>query len=140
MSCPCHVQIFNKGLRSWRELPIRYAEFGACHRNESSGSLHGSMRTRAFEQDDAYVFCREPDVENDVACFIALLTRSTETSVFPPTRRRWSRGRRRAAATTRPGNGQRRSSAMPARQCGLVPQSIPAKARSTDRSWNSRGA
>ena len=48
MSCPCHVQIFNKGLRSWRELPIRYAEFGACHRNEPSGSLHGIMRTRAL--------------------------------------------------------------------------------------------
>jgi hypothetical protein len=54
MSCPCHVQIFNK-MRSWRELPIRYAEFGACHRNEPSGSLHGIMRTRAFEQDDAHV-------------------------------------------------------------------------------------
>ena len=73
MSCPCHVQIFNKGLRSWRELPIRYAEFGACHRNEPSGSLHGIMRTRAFEQDDAHVFCREEDVEREVASFIALL-------------------------------------------------------------------
>ncbi len=59
MSCPCHVQIFNKGLRSWRELPIRYAEFGACHRNEPSGSLLGIMRTRSFEQDDAHVFCRD---------------------------------------------------------------------------------
>jgi len=73
MSCPCHVQIFNTGLRSWRELPIRYAEFGACHRNEPSGSLHGIMRTRAFEQDDAHVFCREADVEDEVTRFIALL-------------------------------------------------------------------
>ena len=73
MSCPCHVEIFNKRLRSWRELPIRYAEFGACHRNEPSGSLHGIMRTRAFEQDNTHVFCREQDVESEVASFIALL-------------------------------------------------------------------
>jgi threonyl-tRNA synthetase len=73
MSCPCHVQIFNKGLRSWRELPFRYAEFGACHRNEPSGSLHGLMRTRGFEQDDAHVFCREEDVAGEVARFVTLL-------------------------------------------------------------------
>src|SRR3982074_2080936 len=83
MSCPCHVQIFNKGLRSWRELPIRYAEFGACHRNEPSGSLHGIMRTRAFEQDDAHVFCREQDVEREVACFIALLDEAYRDLGFP---------------------------------------------------------
>ena len=83
MSCPCHVQIFNKGLRSWRELPIRYAEFGACHRNEPSGSLHGIMRTRAFEQDDAHVFCREQDVEGEVACFIALLGEAYRDLGFP---------------------------------------------------------
>ena len=59
MSCPCHIQIFNKGLHSWRDLPVRYTEFGACHRDEPSGALHGLMRTRAFEQDDAHVFCRE---------------------------------------------------------------------------------
>lgn len=63
--------------------------FGPSRRSQSRSNVHGSMRTRAFEQDDAHVFCREPDVENDVACFIALLTRSTETSVFPPTRWRW---------------------------------------------------
>jgi threonyl-tRNA synthetase len=74
MSCPCHVQIFNNGLRSWRDLPIRYAEFGACYRNEPSGALHGLMRARAFEQDDAHVFCREEHVEDEVARFIALLT------------------------------------------------------------------
>ena len=83
MSCPCHVQIFNKGLRSWRELPIRYAEFGACHRNEPSGSLHGIMRTRAFEQDDAHVFCREQDVESEVARFIALLDEVYRELGFP---------------------------------------------------------
>ncbi len=73
MYCPCHVQIFNKGLRSWRDLPLRYAEFGACHRNEPSGSLHGLMRTRGFEQDDAHVFCREEDVAGEVARFVTLL-------------------------------------------------------------------
>jgi len=75
MSCPCHIQIFNKGLRSWREMPVRYAEFGACHRNEPSGSMHGLMRTRAFEQDDAHVFCRPEDVRSEVARFISLLDR-----------------------------------------------------------------
>src|SRR6204780_814527 len=83
MSCPCHVQIFNKGLRSWRELPIRYAEFGACHRNEPSGSLPGIMRTRAFEQGDAHVFCREQDVEGEVARFIALLGEAYRDLGFP---------------------------------------------------------
>jgi threonyl-tRNA synthetase len=74
MSCPCHVQIFNKCLRSWRDLPIRYSEFGACHRDEPSGSMHGLMRTRAFEQDDAHVFCREKDIEGEVARFVGLLS------------------------------------------------------------------
>ena len=73
MTCPCHVQLFNHGLRSWRELPLRYAEFGACHRNEPSGSLQGLLRTRAFEQDDAHVFCREEDVEGEVSRFVGLL-------------------------------------------------------------------
>jgi hypothetical protein len=140
MSCPCHVQIFNKGLRSWRELPIRYAEFGACHRNEPSGSLHGIMRTRAFEQDDAHVFCREQDVEGEVACFIALLGEAYRDLGFPTTRWRWRRGRRRAPATTRPGTGRSRSSAMPRGYAASRLKSIPAKVRSTDRSWNSRCA
>ena len=83
MSCPCHVQLFNKGLRSWRELPVRYAEFGVCHRNEPSGSLLGLMRTRAFEQDDAHVFCREEDVLDDVARFIELLSRVYSELGFP---------------------------------------------------------
>ncbi len=73
MSCPCHVQVFNKGLRSWRDLPVRYAEFGACHRDEPSGSMHGLMRTRSFEQDDAHVLCREDQVAGEVARFVRLL-------------------------------------------------------------------
>lgn len=73
MSCPCHVQIFSKRVRSWRELPIRYAEFGAVHRAEPSGSLHGLMRARAFTQDDAHVFCTEEQVVGELVRFCALL-------------------------------------------------------------------
>jgi len=73
MSCPAHVQIFNKGVRSFRELPIRLCEFGTCHRNEPSGALHGVMRTRAFVQDDAHIFCAEQHVEAEVSIFCALL-------------------------------------------------------------------
>jgi threonyl-tRNA synthetase len=83
MSCPCHVQIFNKGLHSWRDLPVRYTEFGACHRDEPSGALHGLMRTRAFEQDDAHVFCREEDVQREVARFIELLSEVYADLGFP---------------------------------------------------------
>ena len=124
MSCPCHVQIFNKGLRSWRELPIRYAEFGACHRNEPSGSLHGIMRTRAFEQDDAHVFCREQDVENEVARFIVLLGEVYRELGFPD---------HEVALATRP--AVRAGDNAASRHT-----SIPAKVRSTDRSSNSRCA
>lgn len=73
MNCPGHVQIFNCGLRSYRELPIRLAEFGSCHRNEPSGSLHGLMRVRAFTQDDAHIFCAENQIESEVAGFIVML-------------------------------------------------------------------
>ena len=73
MNCPCHVQIFNHGLRSYRELPLRMAEFGACHRYEPSGALHGIMRVRAFTQDDAHIFCTEAQVPEETARFVALL-------------------------------------------------------------------
>jgi threonyl-tRNA synthetase len=73
MSCPCHVQIFNHRIRSYRDLPIRYSEFGACHRDEPSGSLEGLKRTRAFTQDDAHVFCAEEQVEAEVRNFCDLL-------------------------------------------------------------------
>jgi threonyl-tRNA synthetase len=73
MNCPCHVEIFNVGLRSYRELPLRMAEFGSCHRNEPSGSLHGIMRVRNFVQDDAHIFCAESQVQAESAGFIRLL-------------------------------------------------------------------
>ena len=75
MSCPGHIQIFNKRVRSFRELPLRLAEFGVCHRNEPSGALHGLMRGRAFVQDDAHVFCTEAQIEGEVRRFCALLRR-----------------------------------------------------------------
>lgn len=73
MNCPGHVQIFNQGLRSYRELPVRLAEFGSCHRNEASGALHGIMRVRAFTQDDAHIFCTEDQIQEEVVRFIDLL-------------------------------------------------------------------
>ncbi len=72
MNCPGHVQIFKFGQKSYRDLPLRMAEFGACHRYEPSGSLHGLMRVRAFTQDDAHIFCREDQIEDEVAAFITL--------------------------------------------------------------------
>jgi len=73
MNCPCHVQVYNQGLRSYRELPLRLAEFGACHRNELSGVLHGLMRVRGFTQDDAHIFCTEDQIQSEVSVFIDLL-------------------------------------------------------------------
>jgi len=73
MNCPCHVQVFNQGLRSYRDLPLRLAEFGSCHRNEPSGSLHGLMRVRGFVQDDAHIFCAESAIQSEVAAFIEFL-------------------------------------------------------------------
>ena len=73
MNCPCHVQIFRQGLKSYRDLPLRMAEFGSCHRNESSGSLHGLMRVRAFVQDDAHIFCAEDAIAGETARFCELL-------------------------------------------------------------------
>jgi len=75
MNCPGHVQIFNQGLKSYRDLPLRLAEFGSCHRNEPSGALHGLMRVRSFTQDDAHIFCTEAQVEPEVIRFIDLLQR-----------------------------------------------------------------
>jgi threonyl-tRNA synthetase len=83
MNCPCHVQIFKHGLRSYRELPLRMAEFGACHRYEPSGALHGIMRVRAFTQDDAHIFCTEAQVPEETARFVALLRSVYEDLGFP---------------------------------------------------------
>jgi threonyl-tRNA synthetase len=73
MNCPCHIQIYNRSLHSYRDLPLRMAEFGSCHRNEPSGTLHGLMRVRGFVQDDAHIFCTEGQIQSEVAAFITLL-------------------------------------------------------------------
>ena len=73
MNCPCHVQVFNQGLKSYKDLPIRLAEFGSCHRNEPSGALHGLMRVRNFVQDDAHIFCLESQIQEEVCSFIDLV-------------------------------------------------------------------
>lgn len=73
MSCPGHIQVFNQGLKSYRDLPLRLAEFGSCHRNEPSGALHGLMRVRGFVQDDAHIFCTEEQIQSEVSAFIDLL-------------------------------------------------------------------
>jgi len=73
MNCPCHIQVFNQGLRSYRDLPLRLAEFGSCHQNEASGTLHGLMRVRNFTQDDAHIFCTEDQIQDEVSRFIDML-------------------------------------------------------------------
>ncbi len=73
MNCPCHIQVFNQGLKSYKDLPIRLAEFGSCHRNEPSGALHGLMRVRNFTQDDAHIFCAEEQMQEEVSNFIDLV-------------------------------------------------------------------
>ncbi len=74
MNCPCHVQVYNQGIKSYRDLPLRMAEFGACNRYEPSGSLHGLMRVRGFRQDDAHIFCTEDQIEDECARFIGMLS------------------------------------------------------------------
>ena len=74
MNCPCHVQVYNQGLKSYRDLPVRYAEFGSCHRYEASGTMHGLMRVRGFTQDDGHIFCTEEQIETETKLFIELLS------------------------------------------------------------------
>jgi threonyl-tRNA synthetase len=90
MNCPCHVQIFRQGLRSYRELPLRMAEFGSCHRYEPSGALHGIMRVRAFTQDDAHIFCTEAQIADETVRFVSLLSSVYADFGFPDFRVRFS--------------------------------------------------
>jgi threonyl-tRNA synthetase len=83
MNCPCHVQIFNQGLKSYRDLPLRMAEFGSCNRYEPSGALHGIMRVRGFTQDDAHIFCTEDQIEEETAIYIAFLSKIYQDLGFP---------------------------------------------------------
>jgi threonyl-tRNA synthetase len=83
MNCPCHIQIFNQGLRSYRELPLRIAEMGSCHRFEPSGALHGILRVRNFTQDDAHIFCQEDQIEAETIRFCGLLDSIYKDLGFP---------------------------------------------------------
>ncbi len=90
MSCPCHVQIFRQGIRSYRELPLRLAEFGSCHRYEPSGALHGILRVRAFTQDDAHIFCTEAQIAPETVRFVELLSSIYRDFGFPDFRVKFS--------------------------------------------------
>ncbi|HLB98766.1 MAG TPA: threonine--tRNA ligase [Acetobacteraceae bacterium] len=90
MNCPCHVLIFRQGLRSYRELPLRLAEFGSCHRYEPSGALHGIMRVRAFTQDDAHIFCTEAQIASETVRFVELLSSIYRDFGFPEFRVKFS--------------------------------------------------
>jgi threonyl-tRNA synthetase len=83
MNCPCHIQIFRQGIRSYRELPLRLAEFGSCHRYEPSGALHGIMRVRQFTQDDAHIFCTEAQIADETVRFVELLSSIYRDFGFP---------------------------------------------------------
>ena len=116
MNCPAHIQIFNQGIKSYRDLPIRMAEFGCCHRNEAHGALHGLMRVRQMTQDDAHIFCSEDQIQAETEHFVhsALLgLRATWASTM------WSsssrRGRKSSAAPSSAGTRPRRRWAM---RCG----------------------
>jgi threonyl-tRNA synthetase len=99
MNCPCHVQIYNDGLKSYRDLPFRMAEFGACHRYEPSGAMHGVMRVRGFTQDDAHIFCTEEQIESETEIFIELLSSIYRDLGFPDYRIKFSdRPERRAGS------------------------------------------
>ena len=82
MNCPCHIQVFNQGLKSYKDLPIRLAEFGSCHRNEPSGALHGLMRVSNFTQDDAHIFCTEEQIQEEVSTFLDLVFEVYKTFGF----------------------------------------------------------
>ena len=111
MNCPGHVQIFKFGQKSYRDLPLRMAEFGACHRYEPSGALHGLMRVRAFTQDDAHIFCREDQIEEEVGVASSSWRHSIHADFGLHARPHHARhaARRRAPARTSSGTWPKRS-------------------------------
>lgn len=127
MSCPCHIQIFNSDLRSWRDLPMRYAEFGQCHRDEPSGSMHGLMRTRAFEQDDAHVLCRSEQVESEVARFVELLKEVYAALGFPSFEIGLSLRPEKRAGSDDDWDQAEGQLLAAARACGLEPELMPGE-------------
>jgi threonyl-tRNA synthetase len=137
MNCPCHVQIFNQRLHSYRDLPLRMAEFGSCHRNEPSGALHGIMRVRAFTQDDAHIFCTPEQITSESVAFVELLRVVYRDLGFEEVRVKFSDRRRSGRARTRPGTGPRTPCGTPCARRAWRPRSTPARAPSTGRSSSS---
>ena len=127
MSCPCHIQIFNKRVRSFRDLPMRYFEFGAVHRSEPSGALHGLFRTRAFVQDDAHVFCREDQVEAEVRRFCQIQTRLYADFGFHEVEARFSTRPEARAGSDEVWDRAERSLEAAARAAGLDPIVCPGE-------------
>ena len=138
MNCPGHIQIFNFGQKSYRDLPLRMAEFGACHRYEPSGALHGIMRVRGFTQDDAHIFCREDQIEAETTTFIRLLT-SVYADIGLELHGREAGDASGHAGRHGRGLGQGRGRAWSGRQGGRRAESscCRATAPSTARSWSS---
>ena len=118
MNCPGHILIYNKGVRSYRDLPLRYGEFGSCHRNEPSGALHGLMRVRGFVQDDGHIFCTEDQILGNASPTRRCCRRCTATSASPTSSTRSPRGRRSASARTRVWDRGRARAARVDRQVG----------------------
>ena len=137
MNCPCHVQVFNQGLKSYRDLPIRYAEFGGCHRDELSGALHGLMRVRGFVQDDGHIFCTEEQIQNEVADFIDFLHAVYRDCGFTEViyRLALTPGKSRRQQMPTGINPKRRWRRRCARKI-YRGRNCPAKARFTDRKLN----
>jgi len=118
MNCPGHVLIYRQGIKSYRDLPLRMAEFGACHRNEPSGALHGLMRVRAFTQDDAHIFCTEDQINSETVAFCDLLMSVYADFGFTDVRVKFSDRPPSAPAATRPGTRPRARCAAPSRPPG----------------------
>jgi len=127
MSCPCHIQIFNKRVRSFRDLPMRYFEFGAVHRSEPSGALHGLFRTRGFVQDDAHVFCREDQVEAEVRRFCRIQTALYRDFGFHEVEVRFSTRPEARAGSDAAWDRAERSLEAAARAAGLDPLVQPGE-------------
>ena len=133
MNCPCHVQVFNQGLKSYRDLPQRLAEFGSCHRNEPSGSLHGIMRVRGFTQDDAHIFCTEEQIQSEVAAFIDMLHEVYADFALPRSSTGYRPALRNGSAPNLTGIGRKPRWAKPWTQRTSTGKFCPEREPSTDR-------
>ena len=137
MNCPGHVQIFRNRLRSYRELPLRLAEFGSCHRNEPSGALHGIMRVRGFTQDDAHIFCTEEQVTPEAIAFCELLLSVYRDFGFDEVAVKLGNAAADARRQRATWDVAERDLEEAVKAAGLPIRSTPARARSTGRSSNS---